>query len=128
MCFGTGTIMFMTADRVDIMEFVSMVCDTKMRFVLRAPPLSYVSNIYYLPFNDIVWWCSIMLIFTGTIIVFFTYKLKRSGKASSELNFSDPWMIAINAVCGMEMEYHAKFISAKISTVNHNWHKWLHQT
>lgn len=110
--------MFMTADRIDVMEFVSMVCDTRMRFILRAPPLSYVSNIYYLPFDGIVWLCSMALIIVGTITVFCTYQMKRKENNASELTFSDPWMIAFNAVCGMEMEIRAKFLSGKLSTVN----------
>lgn len=109
--------MFMTADRIAVLEFVSMVCDTRMRFILRAPPLSYVSNIYYLPFDGIVWWCSIVLIIVGTLTVFYTYQIKRTENISSELTFSDSWMIAVNAVCGMEMEIRAKFFSGKLSTV-----------
>lgn len=107
----------MTVDRVGIIEFVSIIADTKARFVFRAPPLSYVSNIYYLPFGSVVWWCSIALVFLGTAIVFCTYKVKRKQNVSSGLTFSDPWMIAVGVVCGMEMELKAKYQSGKLSMV-----------
>lgn len=94
-----------------------MIAGAKARFVLRAPPLSYVSNIYYLPFANVVWLCSIALVFIGTAIVFCTYKVKRKQNVSSGLTFSDPWMIAVDVVCGMEMELKAKYQSAKLSMV-----------
>ncbi|KAJ0174307.1 hypothetical protein K1T71_010453 [Dendrolimus kikuchii] len=50
---GTNCIIF--RDRLDMVTFADKVAPLRMRFVFRQPPLSYASNIFYMPFSTNVW-------------------------------------------------------------------------
>ncbi|CAH1156185.1 unnamed protein product [Phaedon cochleariae] len=65
-----GTPCFFTADRMDILEFFAPSAPTHMRFIFRAPPLSYTTNIFTLPFHTYVWYSIFLLL---GIIFFVTY-------------------------------------------------------
>ncbi|XP_055308680.1 uncharacterized protein LOC129572693 [Sitodiplosis mosellana] len=79
-----GTIIFMTADRIDYLDYLSMTIPSSIAFVLRSPPISYVSNIYYLPFTGVVWICSISLVILCTIIIAFVLKFSWPRDESTE--------------------------------------------
>lgn len=117
----TGTILFMTPERVPTMEFISMVCDTKGAFIFRAPPLSYVSNIYYLPFAGIVWGCSVLLVIIGATIVYSTYVLPTCNRRYNPTAVSEVILLAVGAVCQMGTHLAPKLISGRISTVSSDW-------
>lgn len=112
-----GTSLFMVPDRVSLIEYVSMTTPTKANFVFRAPPLSYVSNIYYLPFTGIVWICTVCLVFFATAVLYLSYHygwdqlLKRYTK-------SDFMLVAIGTVCQMGTQLSPKIISGRISLVS----------
>lgn len=48
-------------DRIDIVDFIAATTPTYMKFIFRAPPLSYVTNVFILPFETYVWYCSFAL-------------------------------------------------------------------
>lgn len=48
-----GTISFITPDRLPFIDYLSCPIEVKLAFVLRDPPLTYVKNIYYLPFTGV---------------------------------------------------------------------------
>lgn len=54
--------LFMTTDRVPLIQYIAMPSPTGSRFVFRAPKLSYTDNVFLLPFNNLVWFCLIGLI------------------------------------------------------------------
>ncbi|KAJ8986031.1 hypothetical protein NQ317_013916 [Molorchus minor] len=56
-----GTALFFISDRVDIIDYVAMTTPTKSKFVFRQPKLSYVSNVFTLPFDRRVWVSTICL-------------------------------------------------------------------
>lgn len=56
-----GTPAFITADRIPIIDYVAVTTTTNMKFIFRAPPLSYVSNVFVLPFNTMVWYACFVL-------------------------------------------------------------------
>lgn len=112
-----ATVLFMTTDRIPLIEYLAMTTPTKAVFVLRAPPLSYVSNIYYLPFAGIVWVCTIALVLISTTVIFFTYKHPASGIKQVNFNFSDFLLLAIGTICQMGTHLKPKIISGKLSTV-----------
>nr|CAH7754869.1 unnamed protein product [Callosobruchus chinensis] len=58
--FG-GTQCFYTYDRIDYVDFIPAWTPTFMKFIFRAPPLSYVTNIFTLPFETHVWYSSFLL-------------------------------------------------------------------
>lgn len=110
----------MTPSRVALIEYISMTTSTQAAFVFRAPPLSYVSNIYYLPFTTTVWICLIILLITSVIVIFVTYKLPKipSDEFYVEDSPSDFFILCIEIVCQMGTYFTPKSLSGRISFVN----------
>lgn len=113
-----GTVMFMTPDRVEMVEYLSMTTPTRAAFVFRAPPLSYVSNIYYLPFQFIVWICTVCLVILCTIIIYVTFRLPASDAEKEAINATDFMLMAVGSVCQMGSQLAPKILSARISIVS----------
>lgn len=103
----------MTPERVDHIEFLSMINPTRGTFIFRAPPLSYISNIYYLPFAEIVWYCVIALVIISTFLIYLTFKITKE----NSLNHSDYFLFAISTVCQMGSHLNPKRSSGKIAMV-----------
>lgn len=49
--------LFMTIERVPIIQYIAMPTPTGSRFVFRSPKLSYTDNVFLLPFDNFVWYC-----------------------------------------------------------------------
>lgn len=115
-----GTSIFMTGDRVEVIEYLLVITETFAKFVFKSPPLSYVSNIYFLPFQKNVWVGSGILILLITISIYFFLKfenIRNKESEEKENNFTDVILIAIAGVCQMGTHVEAKYISARISLV-----------
>lgn len=108
--------MFLTADRLPHVEFLAVTLEVKLGFIFRAPPLSYVSNIYYLPFNTVVWICSIVLVVVCTALTYIVYKFSKED--SKNLTTSDFFLFGISNVCQMGSQLIPKTAAGKITTVN----------
>lgn len=54
--------LFMTTDRVQLIQYIAMPTPTGSRFVFRSPKLSYTDNVFLLPFDNFVWYCLIVLV------------------------------------------------------------------
>lgn len=95
-----------------------MTIPATIAFILRAPPISYVSNIYYLPFNGVVWMCSISLVILSTCVIAFTLKSHWSHDESvRRLSTTDFILFAIASSCQMGSDIMTKILSARISMV-----------
>lgn len=113
-----GTIIYMVPERIPQMDFISMIVDTQAKFVFRAPPLSYVSNIYYYPFVGIVWIASTILLLLGSIIIYFTYILPNDAERNHVRDaFSDIMLLAAGLVGQMGIHVNPRIISGQISSV-----------
>ncbi|XP_031630864.1 ionotropic receptor 75a-like [Contarinia nasturtii] len=75
-----GTVLFITPDRVPHIEYLSCTLLARLAFVFRDPPLSQVSNLYYLPFSGMVWICGIILVVVSTSIIFVTYQFSKDNE------------------------------------------------
>ncbi|KAG5871323.1 hypothetical protein JTB14_016720 [Gonioctena quinquepunctata] len=64
-----GTPLFFTIDRVEIIDYIAMTTPTRSKFVFREPKLSYVTNVFTLPFDDYVWASTIALVIIIAIIL-----------------------------------------------------------
>lgn len=61
-------------DRLEQVDFIAATAETSMKFIFRAPPLSYVANVFTLPFDLNVWYCCYaILILTFLVLYFITY-------------------------------------------------------
>lgn len=118
-----GTSMFLAYDRIALVDFLSMTTNTMAGFVFRTPPLSYTSNIYYLPFSSTVWICSILLVMLSTVIIYITFKYSLNVRAKDEGHSTNPTsdfvLAAISAVCQMGPDLYPKKISGRISSVKY---------
>lgn len=115
-----GTCMFFSPDRIHLVDYVSETTHTYGAFVFRAPPLTYTSNIYYLPLSTTVWFCSILLVILCTLVMYLTYKYSVGNRLMSEnrRTVSDFVLIGFSTVCQMGSEMNPKRVSGRISTVN----------
>lgn len=113
-----GTVIFMVPSRLKQMEFISVTVDTRTEFVFRAPPLTYVSNIYYYPFVGIVWIVSICILFGGSIVIYFTYTILKSDRENESSGFfSDVFLLAAGLVSQMGTHLNPRKISGQIAMV-----------
>lgn len=108
----------MTIDRVPYLEYLSMEVPSNFAFILRAPMLSYVSNIYFLTFDATVWVFSILLVILCTTVIALTFRIRSStGEAPGQKTASDYILFAVESTCQMSTEILTKVISARISMV-----------
>lgn len=111
-----GTVLFLTEDRIAHIEYLAVTLAASLAFIFRAPPLSYVSNIYYLPFNAVVWFCAIVLVVVCTTLITIVYKFSKEN--NSNLTNSDFVMYGITTVCQMGSQMTPKTAAGRIATVN----------
>lgn len=109
--------MFMTIERIPLIEYLAVILPTKAVFIFRQPPLSYVSNIYYLPFHSSVWFAIILLIVLSTFLVHLTYRYSMQD-AYRRLTISDFFLYAINTICQMGSAIRPHKLSGKIASVS----------
>lgn len=97
-----------------------MQIPTTIGFIMRSPPISYVSNIYYLPFNVVVWLCSISMVILCTAVIAFTLKfhMKYDSTRTENITTSDFILFAIALTCQMGSTMLTNLLSARISIVS----------
>ncbi|GAB0093100.1 uncharacterized protein DMENIID0001_081610 [Sergentomyia squamirostris] len=112
-----GTPLFMLPERVPYVEYLTLTFSSAMGFIFRAPPLSSVANIYYLPFNGMVWWSFLSLLLLCTLTYFLTLRrpsnLKENKKWENEM--SDAAMVACGAVTQQGVDLESRIGSSMIS-------------
>lgn len=110
--------MFVSAERIPFLEYGSMTVDGEVGFLMRSPPLSYVSNIYRLAFSDAVWICSMALCLLATLVIALTFKIRATANEKVEhLKLSDFFLLATAYLCQMGAEKSANKLSSKIAMV-----------
>lgn len=67
-----ATPLFMTVDRVSIIQYIASPTPTGSRFIFRSPKLSYTDNVYLLPFDDFVWYCLMLLVLVTAMFLTFS--------------------------------------------------------
>lgn len=61
--------LFMTIDRISIIQYIVSPTPTGSKFVFRSPKLSFTSNVFILPFHYSVWYCLIVLMTVTTLFL-----------------------------------------------------------
>uniref|UniRef100_A0AAG5D5B7 Ionotropic glutamate receptor C-terminal domain-containing protein n=1 Tax=Anopheles atroparvus TaxID=41427 RepID=A0AAG5D5B7_ANOAO len=64
-----GTALFFTSDRITVIDYLSMTTPTVVNFVFRAPKLSFTDNVFVLPFQKSVWYCTISFIILAGVLL-----------------------------------------------------------
>lgn len=108
----------MTPQRVKTVDYISMITSAGIRFIFRSPPLTYTSNIYYLPFTGLVWVSCIILVMLCTLVVYLTFKSSGWRKNHYYDDFSQFFLVGIGVVCQMGTQLNPKRVSGRIAIVN----------
>lgn len=116
-----GTALFVTIDRISLIEYLSMVTPTMSKFVFRAPPLSYVANIYTLPFDSKVWMSLGGFLVIIIILVFITYSFEEyyitKNTNINKTRLLDIVILTVGAMCQMGSQREPKSSSGRIATI-----------
>ncbi len=65
-----ATPLFLTGNRVSLLEYISRPTAARGGFMFRAPKLSYTNNIYLLPFDRLLWMCLGFLVLVIALFLF----------------------------------------------------------
>lgn len=121
--FFPGTSIFITTERIPIIDYLSMVARTRAMFIFRAPPLSFLTNIYYLPFERNVWTSCIVLVIISCIVIYITFKASNTRFSiyfvSEQLRLSDVILFAVAAISQMGSSIEPKYFSGRIAAVSY---------
>lgn len=126
-CFILGTSLFFTKDRVPYIDFVATTTPTRAKFIFRAPPLSYVTNVFTHPFDRLVWYSAFLLVAIVTIvtyvIVFWEWKNPRFRQHIENRHgvlrpeFFDVVMLQVGAICQQGAEAEPRSGAGRIATI-----------
>lgn len=105
-----GTALFVTSDRIDVIDYIAMTTPTRSKFIFREPKLSYVANVFTLPFDIFVWISIIALMVVIAIVLYIVIswewkkrKYLQRGLKTSEYEIHKSWsevsFITIAALC-----------------------------
>jgi glutamate receptor, ionotropic, invertebrate len=62
--------LFVTSDRIDVIDYLACTSQTRSKFVFRSPKLSFTDNVFLLPFDQHVWTCTIGLLVLTAVVLF----------------------------------------------------------
>lgn len=57
-----ATALFFTTERITVVDYISHASTANLGFIFLSPKLSYTSNLYVLPFERLLWICSVILV------------------------------------------------------------------
>ncbi|KAJ3665640.1 hypothetical protein Zmor_001128 [Zophobas morio] len=97
-----GTVSYYTADRLNIVEYVSIQSPIEVKFILKAPPLSNVRNLFTLPFEANVWFClslvSAVTVFILYVVVMCEEKYRQNFKKYDIVEYIKPKFLDVAMV------------------------------
>ncbi|KAL1514088.1 hypothetical protein ABEB36_003407 [Hypothenemus hampei] len=106
-----GTSLFLLKERIDLIEYIAMISPTRSKFVFRQPKLSYVANVYTLPFDTKVWLSTFAIVVIMTFVLLLLIKWEYAKqKLTSEIekkenqielreSFGDIVLVTFGAFC-----------------------------
>ncbi|XP_072932062.1 uncharacterized protein [Epargyreus clarus] len=102
----TGTVSFLTLERLEVLDYLSYPSPLTARFVFREPVLSYQNNLFLMPFKSTVWFCIIALIAVLGLILYVNATWERrkmmnintSDETTLRPNISDIAIMIIGAI------------------------------
>nr|AOG12852.1 ionotropic receptor [Eogystia hippophaecolus] len=111
-----GTNLLMTVDRLDVITYTEGLSPYRVRFIFRQPPLSYVANIFSLPFSSGVWIATVVCAIVSTIALYLASKWEVAiGKSPTHLDgFGDSLFLTMSAVSQQGCIMEPKKISGRI--------------
>ncbi|XP_012270313.1 glutamate receptor ionotropic, delta-2 [Orussus abietinus] len=121
-----GTTTFFTKERLGVVQYISLYTSSRTGFIFRRPPLSFVSNIFTLPFHRSVWMAitGFLILVFGALYVALRWEWKQT--FSEEVNesyrfgglfpssWSDNLLIIVGVVSQQGCWYEPRILSARI--------------
>lgn len=88
-CISVASAVLINRERLEAVDFLAMINPSSVRFVLRKPPLSYISNIFFLPFYWTVWISIFVVLFLFGFVLYFilNWETKYKEKVINFLKF-----------------------------------------
>lgn len=77
--------LFLTSDRIDVIDYLACTSQTRSKFVFRSPKLSFTDNVFLLPFDGYVWSCLIALVFLAAMVLFVASMTEWKAKVGMKL-------------------------------------------
>ncbi|THK32889.1 glutamate receptor U1 [Diachasma alloeum] len=105
-----GTGIFITEPRLEVVSYINLYTPTRVRFIFRRPPLSFVSNLFVLPFARNVWFAIVIFCCLGYMVLYFSlsqewkmiekipYEERLWGDLEIKPAFGDNFLIVIGAI------------------------------
>ncbi|XP_063232174.1 glutamate receptor ionotropic, delta-2-like [Bacillus rossius redtenbacheri] len=113
-----ATALFFTANRLPVIDYIAMTTPTRSKFVFRQPPLSFVTNVFMLPFSQGVWLCSAGLVAVCTTALYCALTRESRQDASSRaVSWSDVLLLSLGAVCQQGSQVQPRGTSGRIVTI-----------
>ncbi|ETN65970.1 ionotropic glutamate receptor-invertebrate [Anopheles darlingi] len=78
-----GCALFFTQERIPLIDYLSMSTSTRAKFVFRAPKLSFTDNVFALPFDRYVWYCTISFIVLSGVLLAVVLRVEQQLRSSS---------------------------------------------
>ncbi|XP_021928351.1 glutamate receptor ionotropic, delta-2-like [Zootermopsis nevadensis] len=107
-----ATALFVTKNRLPFMTYIAGTTDSESGFLFRQPPLSFVANIFTLPFSRNVWLTSVGFITVAGFLLHGTINWE-----NRQVTWSDMVLFAVGAVCQQGSTMEAKGLSGRIITI-----------
>ncbi|XP_044755166.1 glutamate receptor 1-like [Coccinella septempunctata] len=123
-----GTASFFTYDRVAVVDYIAATYKTYMKFIFRSPPLSYVSNLFALPFNIYVWYSCVGILILTCIAIYlvllwewkdpsFRKNFIDVGNDSMRPSVAEVVLLEISAITQQGSPVEPKSLSGRIATI-----------
>lgn len=68
--------LFLTLDRIDVIDYLVCTSKTRSKFVFRSPKLSYTQNVFLLPFDGPVWISLASMVVIAAFVLFIASKIE----------------------------------------------------
>ncbi|XP_038211444.1 ionotropic receptor 75a-like [Zerene cesonia] len=113
-----GTNCVPNSKRLEVVVFTDSIGQFEVKFIFRQPPLSYVANIFALPFSNSVWIAIALsiLVSTAAIYVASRWEIKRLGFNPTQLDGSvaDALLLTMSAMSQQGCSKEPKGLSGRI--------------
>ncbi|XP_033608442.1 ionotropic receptor 75a [Cryptotermes secundus] len=107
--------MFVIEERLSMVTYIAGTTRSRAEFLFRRPPLSFVDNIFTLPFSRSVWLASAGLIAVMGILLH--EALNQEGSVGGQVTWSDVALLTVGAVCQQGTAVEAKGAPGRIITI-----------
>uniref|UniRef100_A0A336M018 CSON005455 protein n=1 Tax=Culicoides sonorensis TaxID=179676 RepID=A0A336M018_CULSO len=109
------TPFFVLIERLPVIDYLDTLTPFVGYFIFRAPSLSSVANIYFLPFSRMVWISFGVSAVICTVSIFILIKWEEKiTTRESRSNFTDVVLLTTSAICQMGADIQTKFVSSRL--------------